>query len=184
MSWESNSGCSGTRPPPRVGQGRVGLDRFFDKSAALIVAPFGGWLIDRFGDKRILVASLLLTAATSFASTRAGSFNTMLAIRIIEGVGYTGIVISGTTLMVRATDGARRAARCPFGVLRAARCRNLFALRNRSFFTTGLARRLLSALDPPARLDTHHSRASPIPQRVDGPSSAVEIRRVQRVSPS
>ena len=161
-----------------LGKGELGWIVSSTSAAALIVAPFGGWLIDRFGDKRILVASLLLTAATSFASTRAGSFNTMLAIRIIEGVGYTGIVISGTTLMIRATDGARRAGAlslwacyAPLGVGICLLLGTALSSQQdwRDVFYLHSILLLGSILTIPA--------LPPIPQRADGPSSAVEIRR-------
>jgi len=83
-------------------------------AAALIVAPFGGWLIDRLGDKRILVASLLADRGHKFRIDPASSFNTCLRSASSRS-GLHGIVISGTTLMIRATDGARRAGALSFG---------------------------------------------------------------------
>jgi MFS family permease len=76
--------------------------------ASVVLAPFGGWLIDRFGERRILALSCLIDILGNLIVVAAGSFTTVMAGRVVEGFGFTGLLVAGTAMMVRVTRGARR----------------------------------------------------------------------------
>jgi MFS family permease len=59
-----------------------------------------GAIVDRFGAKRVAVAGLLTAAAASLAGAFAPGFAVLVAIRIVEGFGYTMLVISATVMIV------------------------------------------------------------------------------------
>jgi MFS family permease len=49
-------------------------------------SPLGGFLADRFGKRRVILASLLFWSAATVASALAHSANQMLAARVLMGV--------------------------------------------------------------------------------------------------
>jgi predicted MFS family arabinose efflux permease len=61
-----------------------------------------GTLSDRFGAKRIALTGLLLSAAASAAGGYSTSFAMLVALRIVEGAGYSFMIISGTVLVIEA----------------------------------------------------------------------------------
>jgi MFS family permease len=76
--------------------------------ASVLLAPFGGWLIDRFGERRILALSCLIDILGNLIVVAAGSFAAVMAGRVVEGFGFTGLLVAGTAMMVRVTRGAQR----------------------------------------------------------------------------
>ena len=76
--------------------------------ASVVLAPFGGWLIDRFGERRILVLSCLIDILGNLIVIAAGSFAAVMVGRVVEGFGFTGLLVAGTAMMVRVTRGAQR----------------------------------------------------------------------------
>lgn len=76
--------------------------------ASVLLAPFGGWLIDRFGERRILALSCLIEILGNLIVVAAGSFAAVMAGRAVEGLGFTGLLVAGTAMMVRVTSGAQR----------------------------------------------------------------------------
>ena len=76
--------------------------------ASVMLAPFGGWLIERFGERRILALSCLIEILGNLVVVAAGSFAAVMAGRVIEGFGFTGLLVAGTAMMVRVTRGAQR----------------------------------------------------------------------------
>ncbi len=73
-----------------------------------IGAVLTGWLVDRVGDKPILLAGCVIIIAGDVGVTLAGSMQTLLAMRVVEGVGYVGIAVAAVTMMMRITRGPRR----------------------------------------------------------------------------
>lgn len=65
-------------------------------SAGVIGTVCGGVLLgpmaDRIGTQRVMVASILLAAAATFATTLAPSFATLLAVRAVAGFGLGGVL--------------------------------------------------------------------------------------------
>ena len=76
--------------------------------ASVVLAPFGGWLIDHFGERRILALSCLIDILGNLIVVAAGSFAMVMAGRVVEGFGFTGLLVAGTAMMVRVTRGAQR----------------------------------------------------------------------------
>ena len=71
---------------------------------ALAGWSFGG-LSDRFGAKRIAISGLVVAAGASLAGGFPSSFGMLVALRIVEGAGYSMIVIAGTVLAAEAIPG-------------------------------------------------------------------------------
>jgi MFS family permease len=76
----------------------------------IVLSPVAGMLADRFGRKRVLVPSLLLFAAAGHACAYAGGFETLLALRLIQGAGAAALSALNATLIGDLYDGHRRAA--------------------------------------------------------------------------
>jgi len=75
----------------------------FAVSAVMLPGAAAGWtfgaLADRFGAKAVAVNGLLLAGIASVASGFTESFSILVAIRIVEGVGYTLLVVAATVLI-------------------------------------------------------------------------------------
>lgn len=71
---------------------------------ALLGWTFGG-ASDRFGAKPVAIAGLLLAAAASLAGGYAGSFFTLVLLRIVEGAGYTLLVVAATVIAAGVVPG-------------------------------------------------------------------------------
>jgi MFS transporter, DHA1 family, inner membrane transport protein len=78
--------------------------------SALVVigALLTGWLVDRIGDKPILLLGCAIVIAGDVGVTLAGTFAALLAMRVVEGIGYIGIAVAAVTMLMRITQGARR----------------------------------------------------------------------------
>ncbi|MFP6689265.1 MAG: MFS transporter [Alphaproteobacteria bacterium] len=76
----------------------------------IILSPLTGMLADRFGRKPVLVPSLLLFAAAGHACAYADGFETLLALRILQGVGAASLGALNATLIGDLYDGNERAA--------------------------------------------------------------------------
>ncbi|WP_061291857.1 MFS transporter [Herbidospora cretacea] len=74
----------------------------------------GGYLVRRFGAHGSLVYGLVLVAVASGASVLAGDFVTLLAARIVEGIGYLLVTIAGPVLVLRLADERDRSAALSF----------------------------------------------------------------------
>jgi MFS family permease len=81
----------------------------FALSCVMLPGALAGWsfggLSDRFGAKRIALAGLAVAAAASLAGGHSTSFAMLVALRIVEGAGYSMIVIAGTVLAAEAIPG-------------------------------------------------------------------------------
>ena len=70
-----------------------------------VAVPVTGWLTDRFGGKRIWLAALTLFLLGSIGSSLAGDAPTLIACRVVQGVGGGLMLPVMTTLLVQATGG-------------------------------------------------------------------------------
>ena len=52
-----------------------------------IFAPFWGWMVQRYGARRTTIASLIVWALTCFWSGLADSYGSLLASRVVLGIG-------------------------------------------------------------------------------------------------
>lgn len=71
--------------------------------SAAIFLPLSGWLADRFGAKRIFLASIVLYAAGSLACAASGSLEAMIAARFIQGAAGATLMPVGRLVLLRTT---------------------------------------------------------------------------------
>ena len=67
-----------------------------------------GWIVDRVGDKPVLIASGAIVVLGDIGVLFAFDLQTLLAMRVVEGIGYVGIAVAAITMMIRITTGPRR----------------------------------------------------------------------------
>ena len=71
-------------------------------------AVLAGWLVDRWGDKTVLLGGSAIIIGGDLGAAQAGSLQWLLAWRVVEGVGYFCISVSALSLLARTTFGRRR----------------------------------------------------------------------------
>ncbi len=76
----------------------------------VFLTPVFGVLADRLGRKRVLVPSLLLFGAAGSACGFASSFEALLAMRLLQGVGAAALGSLNVTLIGDCYEGRNRAA--------------------------------------------------------------------------
>lgn len=81
---------------------------------AAIGSPFVNWGVGRTGERRAIVFGLIVAALCSFAASRAASFAVLVALRVVEGVGYISVVLAALSLLVHTTSGQRRTTALAF----------------------------------------------------------------------
>ena len=74
-----------------------------------VVIPLGTWLARRFGERRLLIASLLLFALGSLGVGLSASIGALLAWRLIQGLGGGLLIPVGQTMAYRAYPPDARA---------------------------------------------------------------------------
>jgi MFS family permease len=74
-----------------------------------ITAPGAGYVVDRFGRKKVLVASVVLSGLAGLSGFFAPSMPTILIGRAFLGIATAGLMISTTTLITDYYSGAARA---------------------------------------------------------------------------
>ncbi len=80
---------------------------------ALVAALFAlgaGWIVDRIGDRRVLLWAGLLLIAGDIGVITAPSLPVILAWRIVGGLGYVSMAVAAVTMMTRRTTGRQRVA--------------------------------------------------------------------------
>lgn len=77
--------------------------------AAALASLGVGWLVDRFGDRHVMVAGGILVAISNIGVISSRLIEPLLAWRIIGGLGYVCVVVAAVTMMTRLTRGRRRA---------------------------------------------------------------------------
>ncbi|MFC1992352.1 MFS transporter [Chloroflexota bacterium] len=76
----------------------------------VILTPFAGILADRFGRKRILVPSLFLFGLAGGACALVGEFDTLIALRVVQGIGAASLGSINLTILGDMFSGRQRAA--------------------------------------------------------------------------
>ncbi|MFL9875519.1 MFS transporter [Paraburkholderia megapolitana] len=74
-----------------------------------VVIPLGIWLARRFGERRVLVASLLTFALGSAGAASAPSIGALLVLRLIQGLGGGLLIPVGQAMTYRAYPSEARA---------------------------------------------------------------------------
>ncbi|MDR3289572.1 MAG: multidrug efflux MFS transporter [Peptococcaceae bacterium] len=70
-----------------------------------IAVPFSGWAFNRFGGKRVYLFSLALFLVGSVFSALAWNVETLIAFRLIQGVGAGLLMPTMQTMIVQSADG-------------------------------------------------------------------------------
>ena len=78
--------------------------------ALAIVIPVSGWAIDRFGAKRMFMISVALFTLGSVLCATAWSVHSLIAFRVVQGLGGGMLLPVGQTILAR-TAGPRRMGR-------------------------------------------------------------------------
>jgi EmrB/QacA subfamily drug resistance transporter len=78
--------------------------------ALATVIPLTGWAADRFGTKRLYITSILLFVAGSVLSGVAWSAGSLIAFRVLQGLGGGMLMPAGMTILTQAA-GAHRVGR-------------------------------------------------------------------------
>lgn len=76
----------------QVSPSAIGLVISAYTAPAIVIIPIGGMLSDRFGRKPILVGGVLLFGISGSAIAFTTDFLTILWLRVLQGVGFAGIV--------------------------------------------------------------------------------------------
>ncbi|MDR5734020.1 MFS transporter [Caballeronia sp. LZ025] len=71
-------------------------------------ALFAGWLVDRIGDKRVILGGAMFAFVGNLGVVFAHDLTALFASRLLEGVGYLSLTVGAVTLIMRTTSGARR----------------------------------------------------------------------------
>lgn len=74
-----------------------------------VVIPLGAWLAHRFGERRLLTASLLVFALGSAGAASAPSIGALLASRLVQGLGGGLLIPVGQAMTYRAYPREARA---------------------------------------------------------------------------
>ncbi len=75
--------------------------------ALATVIPLTGWAADRFGTKRLFLLALVLFVAGSVLCSLADDITTLVAFRVLQGLGGGMLMPLGMTIMTRAAGPAR-----------------------------------------------------------------------------
>lgn len=67
-----------------------------------------GWLVDKFGDKPLLLLGCGVLVLGDIGVTFADSAPMLYGMRVVEGLGYVAIAVAAVTMLTRTTQGARR----------------------------------------------------------------------------
>lgn len=71
-------------------------------------ALFAGWLVDRIGDKRVILGGSLFALVGNIGVFFAHDLTALFVSRLLEGVGYLSLTVGAVTLIMRTTSGSRR----------------------------------------------------------------------------
>ena len=92
----------------KIDEGQTGLILAVYTLAALLIRPFTGFMIDRFGRKIFYISSLLLFAIIFAGYPLAGVFTLMLVVRFAHGLVWGVATTTGSTLIVDIVPATRR----------------------------------------------------------------------------
>jgi len=92
----------------KIDEGQTGLILAVYTLAALLIRPFTGYLIDRYGRKLFYILSLLLFAIIFTGYPLAGAFAIMLIVRFAHGLVWGVATTTGSTLIVDIVPAERR----------------------------------------------------------------------------
>ncbi|SDB79944.1 Predicted arabinose efflux permease, MFS family [Raineyella antarctica] len=91
-----------------VGQFETGMVVSSFALMRLVTSPFTGRLIDRLGERTVLVAGVLIVALSSAAMGLAQTYEQLLVFRAAGGIGSSMFTVSAMTLLIRSTAPNQR----------------------------------------------------------------------------
>lgn len=92
----------------KIDEGQTGLILAVYTLAALLIRPFTGFMIDRFGRKLFYLPALLLFAIIFVGYPLAGAFTMILIVRFMHGLTWGVATTTGSTLIVDIVPAKRR----------------------------------------------------------------------------
>jgi len=92
----------------KINEGETGLILAVYTLAALLIRPFTGFMIARYGRKMFYIPALFLFAAMFAGYPLAGAFAIMLAVRFVHGLTWGVATTTGSTLIVDIVPAERR----------------------------------------------------------------------------
>jgi MFS family permease len=92
----------------KIDEGQTGLILAVYTLAALLIRPFTGFMIDRYGRKMFYIPALLLFAIIFAGYPIAGVFALMLVVRFLHGLVWGVATTTGSTLIVDIIPAERR----------------------------------------------------------------------------
>jgi MFS family permease len=87
---------------------QVGWVISIPSAVGAIAALLLGWIVDRYGDKPLLIAGCVLMLIGDVGVVWADDLTALFLARIVEGTGYICIAVSTVTMVARTTRGKRR----------------------------------------------------------------------------
>ena len=94
----------------RISDQQIGLIVTAYTFPGVVVSILIGVLADRYTRKGVLVPLLMLFSVAGVAQAAAPTFQTLLALRVLQGIGGAGLVTLSTTLIGDYYDGSERGA--------------------------------------------------------------------------
>lgn len=91
-----------------VGKGAVGSILACYTIAALIVRPFSGYLLDTFARKPLYLLSFIVFTLIFGGYVIAGTVLVFIVLRIVHGLSFGTVTVSGNTLVIDITPSSRR----------------------------------------------------------------------------
>ena len=92
----------------RASPAQMGLTIALFSMPTAILALASGGLVDRFGVRRTLLVSLVLSAAGSLCAGQSGTLLAMNASMSLAGIGYGGICVAAPCLLMQTLEGPKR----------------------------------------------------------------------------
>jgi predicted MFS family arabinose efflux permease len=86
----------------------IGLVMSLPSLVVALGALLAGYLVDRIGDKPILLAGAAIAVLGDTCAMLAPSFQALLAARLLTGVGYVLSAVGAITILMRITSGKQR----------------------------------------------------------------------------
>jgi len=87
---------------------QIGLIMSLPSLMVALGALLAGYIVDRIGDRVVLLAGAVVIVAGDICVVTAPAFNLLLAGRIITGIGYVLTAVAAVTLLIRITTGKQR----------------------------------------------------------------------------
>lgn len=91
-----------------IDEGQTGLILAVYTLAALLIRPFTGFMIDRYGRKMFYIPAVLLFAIIFVGYPLAGAFTLILMVRFVHGLAWGVTTTTGSTLIVDIVPAKRR----------------------------------------------------------------------------